>query len=77
MIVEKYSHVMHLVSNVRGTAGEGVSNAEIVKACISGWYNYGLTRNYGPWKLLKSLNQREEVYIQDLLVGSALMETSN
>lgn len=36
MIVEKYSHVMHLVSNVRGTAAEGLSNAEIVKGVFPG-----------------------------------------
>jgi len=36
MVVEKYSHVMHLVSNVRGTAAEGISNAEIVKGVFPG-----------------------------------------
>lgn len=36
MIVEKYSHVMHLVSNVRGTAAEGVSNAAIVRGVFPG-----------------------------------------
>ncbi|MEK4405705.1 anthranilate synthase component I family protein [Sporosarcina sp. FSL K6-6792] len=36
MVVEKYSHVMHLVSNVRGTAAEGISNAEIVNGVFPG-----------------------------------------
>lgn len=36
MVVEKYSHVMHLVSNVRGKAAEGISNAEIVKGVFPG-----------------------------------------
>ena len=36
MVVEKYSHVMHLVSNVRGTAAEGISNADIVKGVFPG-----------------------------------------
>ena len=36
MVVEKYSHVMHLVSNVRGTAAEGISNADIVRGVFPG-----------------------------------------
>ena len=36
MVIEKYSHVMHLVSNVCGTAAEGVSNADIVKGVFPG-----------------------------------------
>ena len=36
MVVEKYSHVMHLVSNIRGTAVEGISNADIVKGVFPG-----------------------------------------
>ena len=36
MVVERYSHVMHLVSNVRGTAAEGISNATIVKGVFPG-----------------------------------------
>ncbi|MHA6260552.1 anthranilate synthase component I family protein [Sporosarcina sp. CAU 1771] len=36
MIIEKYSHVMHLVSNVRGTAKEGISNADIVRGVFPG-----------------------------------------
>lgn len=34
MSVERYSHVMHLVSNVRGELREGVRNAEILEACF-------------------------------------------
>ncbi|WP_342513969.1 anthranilate synthase component I family protein [Sporosarcina sp. FSL K6-1522] len=36
MVVEKYSHVMHLVSNVRGTAAEDLSNADIIKGVFPG-----------------------------------------
>ncbi|BAQ09519.1 anthranilate/para-aminobenzoate synthases component I [Bacillus sp. OxB-1] len=36
MVIEKYSHVMHLVSNVRGTAAEGLSNAEIIQGIFPG-----------------------------------------
>ena len=36
MVVERYSHVMHLVSNVRGTAADGISNAAIVKGVFPG-----------------------------------------
>ena len=36
MVVEKYSHVMHLVSNVKGAAKEGISNAEIVRGVFPG-----------------------------------------
>ncbi|WP_342507768.1 anthranilate synthase component I family protein [Sporosarcina sp. FSL K6-2383] len=36
MVVEKYSHVMHLVSNVRGTATQGISNADIIKGVFPG-----------------------------------------
>ena len=34
MKVERYSHVMHLVSNVRGRLREGRSNADILSACF-------------------------------------------
>lgn len=36
MVIERYSHVMHLVSNVRGTVADEVSNADIVKAVFPG-----------------------------------------
>jgi anthranilate synthase component 1 len=34
MEVERYSHVMHLVSQVEGTAREGVSAFDVVRACF-------------------------------------------
>jgi anthranilate synthase component 1 len=34
LTVERYSHVMHLVSNVRGALREGMTNAEIVRSCF-------------------------------------------
>lgn len=36
MVVERYSHVMHLVSNIRGVVAEGQSNADIVKSVFPG-----------------------------------------
>lgn len=36
MVIEKYSHVMHLVSNIRGLVEKGVSNATIIKAVFPG-----------------------------------------
>ena len=36
MVIEKYSHVMHIVSNVRGTLAENTSNAEVVRAVFPG-----------------------------------------
>ncbi|MCW5938910.1 MAG: anthranilate synthase component I [Fimbriimonadaceae bacterium] len=34
MTVERYSHVMHIVSSVRGTLREGVGPAELVRSCF-------------------------------------------
>ncbi|MGN7388871.1 anthranilate synthase component I family protein [Sporosarcina sp. SAFN-015] len=36
MVIERYSHVMHLVSNVRGTASPELSNAAIIKGVFPG-----------------------------------------
>lgn len=36
MVVERYSHVMHLVSNVRGTATPDLSNATIIRGVFPG-----------------------------------------
>lgn len=36
MVIERYSHVMHLVSNVRGTASPDLSNADIIKGVFPG-----------------------------------------
>lgn len=36
LVIERYSHVMHLVSNIRGTVREDASNADIVKAVFPG-----------------------------------------
>lgn len=36
MVVERYSHVMHLVSNIRGLVAENITNADIVKAVFPG-----------------------------------------
>jgi anthranilate synthase component 1 len=34
MTVERYSHVMHLVSSVRGTLRQGIGPAELVRSCF-------------------------------------------
>lgn len=36
MVIERYSHVMHIVSNVRGIIAEGTTNAEVVRAMFPG-----------------------------------------
>lgn len=36
MVIERYSHVMHIVSNVKGELGQDVTNAEIVQAMFPG-----------------------------------------
>jgi len=36
MVIEKYSHVMHIVSNVRGKVSKDKSNAEIIRAVFPG-----------------------------------------
>lgn len=36
MIIERYSHVMHIVSNVRGEIAEGKSNADVIRAMFPG-----------------------------------------
>ena len=76
MVVEKYSHVMHLVSNVRGTAAEGMSNADIVKGVFR-VVRLQVHRNCARWKLLRNLNRREEAYIQVQSDGSASMAIWN
>jgi anthranilate synthase component 1 len=34
MVVERYSHVMHLVSNVRGVARDGTTSFDVLRACF-------------------------------------------
>ena len=36
MVIERYSHVMHLVSNVRGVVADNLSNADIIKGIFPG-----------------------------------------
>ncbi|MGE7624320.1 anthranilate synthase component I family protein [Viridibacillus sp. NPDC096237] len=36
MVIERYSHVMHIVSNVRGIVDESCSNADVVRALFPG-----------------------------------------
>ncbi|MBK3496897.1 anthranilate synthase component I family protein [Viridibacillus sp. YIM B01967] len=36
MVIERYSHVMHIVSNVRGIVDEKCSNADVVRALFPG-----------------------------------------
>jgi len=34
MVIERYSHVMHIVSNVRGTISEGSDSYDVIRACF-------------------------------------------
>lgn len=36
MVIEKYSHVMHIVSNVRGTLADHTSNTDVIRAVFPG-----------------------------------------
>ncbi|WP_425429441.1 aminodeoxychorismate synthase, component I [Domibacillus antri] len=36
MVIEKYSHVMHIVSNVRGELADGKTNADVIDAVFPG-----------------------------------------
>ena len=36
MVIERYSHVMHIVSNVRGQLAEGKSNTDVIRAMFPG-----------------------------------------
>lgn len=36
MVIERYSHVMHIVSNVRGQMAQGKSNADVIRAMFPG-----------------------------------------
>lgn len=36
MVIEHYSHVMHIVSNVRGEIAEGKTNADVIRAMFPG-----------------------------------------
>lgn len=36
MVIERYSHVMHIVSNVRGELADGVTNTEVIRAMFPG-----------------------------------------
>jgi len=36
MVIERYSHVMHIVSNVKGTLRSGTTNTEIIRAMFPG-----------------------------------------
>ena len=54
MVVEKYSHVMHLVSNVRGTAAPKGFRMQILSKVFSQVVQLQVHRNFGRWKLLKN-----------------------
>lgn len=36
MVIERYSHVMHIVSNVRGEIADGKTNADVIRAMFPG-----------------------------------------
>ncbi len=53
MVIEKYSHVMHIVSNVRGEVEEDKDAFDLVKAVFPGGQLL-VHRKYVRWKLLKN-----------------------
>ena len=52
MVIEKYSHVMHIVSNVRGEVEEDKDAFDLVKAVFPGGTITGAPK-YVRWKLLR------------------------
>jgi len=57
MIVERYSHVMHIVSNVTGTLQQG-KNAFDVLAATFRQERLAVRQKYAPWKLLMNWNRK-------------------
>lgn len=53
MVIEKYSHVQHIVSNVRSKLDPSKSNADVVRAMFPGGTITG-PRKFAQWKSLKN-----------------------
>jgi len=56
MVVEKYSHVMHLVSNVRAQLARGKDAFDVLAATFPAGTLTGAPKS-GPWKLSMSWNR--------------------
>ena len=69
MVVERYSHVMHLVSSVRGKLMKG-SDAFDLFARPFRPVRYQGRQKYGQWRLLKSLSSIKGARMQVLLAIS-------
>ena len=65
MVIERYSHVMHLVSNVRGTVEDQVSNTAILRAMFPGGTITG-TPKIRTMEIIEEL----ETYQRGLYTGS-------
>ena len=57
MIVERYSHVMHIVSNVEGRIKPGLSAFDVLARDLSGGHGFRCTRRSGRWKLSMNWNR--------------------
>ena len=60
MVIERYSHVMHIVSNVRGELTDGRDAFDLVRATFRLVPCPAPPRS-GPWRLLTSLNRCDAV----------------
>ncbi len=45
MVIERYSHVMHIVSNVQGEVRDDVDALDVFKATFPGRYAFWCTKN--------------------------------
>ena len=56
MVIERYSHVMHIVSNVTGEAREGLSAMDALPSHAARWDLKAVHPKCGLWKLLMNSN---------------------
>ena len=45
MIIERFSHVMHIVSHVVGKLRENLSAFDVIRACLPSWYTLWCSKN--------------------------------
>ena len=59
MVIERYSHVMHIVSHVIGELREGQTPFDVIRACLP-LGRYPVPPRSGRWRLSMNLNRRGE-----------------
>lgn len=56
MVIERYSHVMHIVSNVQGEVRDDVDALDVLRQ-LSLREHFLVRQKFVPWKLLTKLSQ--------------------